>query len=465
MDYQTHYEGWRKITLWANGVFGPVATDLGLDLVDCTILRWISFLSKRKRAKYVTFGNKRYVWMSYPHFIERYPMVGIDTPKSIGRIVSRLCQKKILERQIVSENGTNRSYFRIISPYPQFLFPELDDVSASERLCKEWCRFLDFMAEKGDPVELRQRIHKSEVTAVSSGKIVSMVSDNFDLFGKELSTTTKVIVDPKAPLSGEFVEYIENIDELPEPLKHSVYDKDGKVTKTGRILDDMFHALLDGTFCEKYKPKSKKYNNFEGLGKVTLEEIWRSTKSYSEFSPNLYTKFKQPQKHTSDLLEFIMRQRLKKAVVQDIPTDDNNFNTFLQFSKIKWTPELKSAAYDMHLWLMNNAKDLQEMNKGGGQNLLFSGLGEMGSYLDNHLRKLPNWELNPSNFKQDSQFWKGFARYIYKARNAKILSDDSVYRRINEDAGKREELYEYRSRDLGISLDRKSTAPLDFDAE
>jgi hypothetical protein len=427
MDADELFQKWRKIAMHCNGVCGPVANEYDLGYIEATILGWIRFLSTGARTKKIEHNGKQYVWVQYQAMADRYPMMGSNTPRTIGRYVALLESKGLLERFDEKTVMKTKVHFHIPEHVEHFLFPDIQTINDLERLCKEWVA------------------HKTG-EALAEEVVEEKGEEMVDLFAKAEDSK------PAKALSEDFLWFLH---ELKGKTKFSVnrYDKDGKPFKTVLKLQEMYEALLDGSFVQKFAPASKTYD-FSTIGPVTEAEILKVAASAPDYIDTINTLIIHYKTKRSELLESVHRIRnytppVKKWEAPD--PEDKNFAGFVDIVKqqnpnFKWDEERLAGAWNIHKWYKENYKDVQEMNTKDQKGDITAGLYKMGTSFGSFTAKNRTWIPRFEDFHVDSKFWKSYAAFSLKFRGGvKILLDEGFYRRKAKEEVERELLYESRT--------------------
>jgi hypothetical protein len=257
---------------------------------------------------------------------------------------------------------------------------------------------------------------------------------------------------PAKALSEDFLWFLH---ELKAETKFNVNknDKDGKPFKTVLKLQEMYEALLDGSFVQKFSPASKTYD-FSTIGPVTEAEILKVAASAPDYIDTINTLIIHYKTKRSELLESVHRIRnytppVKKWEAPD--PEDTNFAGFIKIVKeqnpnFKWDEERLAGAWNLHKWYKENYKDVQEMNTKDLKNEITAGLYKMGTSFGSFTAKNRTWIPRFEDFHVDSKFWKSYAAFSLKFRGGvKILLDEGFYRRKAKDEVARELLYESRT--------------------
>ena len=85
------------------------AVELGLDVVDLCILRWIVDFSNTNRMVKLQVENKIYYWVKYEGLLEDMPILNIGKDR-LYRKLKEMVEKEVLEHTTVKMNGTYSVY-------------------------------------------------------------------------------------------------------------------------------------------------------------------------------------------------------------------------------------------------------------------------------------------------------------------------------------------------------------------
>jgi hypothetical protein len=97
-----------------NGFSQEKLVSLKLDADDALILRWfVDFYHTGKMAKVYNDG-KEYLWVKYSAIIDDLPILGINTPKNIGRHFRNFIECGLMEQFVKRDIGGSFSCFRLV---------------------------------------------------------------------------------------------------------------------------------------------------------------------------------------------------------------------------------------------------------------------------------------------------------------------------------------------------------------
>lgn len=415
-DFLPDKGDWHQMAWIPIQVFQPVAVELGLTFNECALLSWLRKLKSYPNVVTMQVDGIPHYWMAYSSLVNRVPLMGIESERSMIRLVAGLVSKGVITKYVQNDLIHKRRAFLAVNPkYESFLFATAMNTADVDALYEKW-----------------QRLQKGE--------------EMVDLFAKAEDSK------PAKALSEDFLWFLH---ELKGKTKFNVnrYDKDGKPFKTVLKLQEMYEALLDGSFVQKFAPASKTYD-FSTIGPVTEAEILKVAASAPDYIDTINTLFIHYKTKRSELLESVHRIRnYTPPVVKREPPDpeDTNFAGFIDIVKeqnpnFKWDEERLAGAWNLHKWYKQNYKDVQEMNVKDQKNEITAGLYKMGTSFGSFTAKNRTWIPRYEDFHVDSKFWKSYAAFSLKFRGGvKILLDEGFYRRKAKEEVQRELLYESRT--------------------
>ena len=105
------------------------AIELGLDLTDLCILKWIQEALARPNMSRILEDENIYVWMDYQTFIEDYPIVNIKQ-NMLSKRMNKLIEKGLVKRkQIANKNSRgSRCYFMQTELFESLIYKTRPDV-------------------------------------------------------------------------------------------------------------------------------------------------------------------------------------------------------------------------------------------------------------------------------------------------------------------------------------------------
>jgi len=213
----------------------------------------------------------------------------------------------------------------------------------------------------------------------------------------------------------------------------------------------MYYAALDGTFFEKYKPASRKYD-FASIGSITEEEILEALKrdGWADGISNFFMSWKG---NISPFFTSICILRNGKVPTEAVPTDNRLFNDFIntihKYNRMGYTvtDADKVAFWKLHQWYDKHHKDIDELNHMGPS--FKGGLGKReGEWIANYLNRRKQKPTDLSGLNIDHPWWKAFAAFVYKGWNVRIILDDGMVRRADQREREQEALYQIRGYEI-----------------
>lgn len=451
---------WQQTSFASNIVFQPVAYEMGLTYNDTAMLSWVHALKRSKKAKIFKYEGISYVWVHYPTFLRRYPLMGVGNLKTVSRIVCKLEARGILQRySMYTQQYRTMIFLSIPDELDEVLFTKDYSSAHINEMFHKWEKY-----RKAHEIELPVRVEEdstdmSEVDgSICIGEEDEVAPD--PLFDAQEAKTEKV-----RKLSPSFLAFWEKAKQV-SGLPSTTMTKDGVPSKSALFAQDMWYAMKDGTFAQRFHPVSKKYD-FSKLGKLTDEDILSTLEVVPDHIKKLNDAFLLFQTKRSYVMEWLALRRLehkevpKPKAVAEKPEQPSVPE--MSLAEIKADPEIQLILHyidttcrkytmpdsivrkipEIRQWYDAHYKDLVEHDLkyrcAVGKRPLLKMAQFLAQYIDRHaFPKL-------SDMNVDSRWWKGFAVYFYDAFGTKILLDDGVFRRRDEYLNARERLEEPRS--------------------
>ena len=103
------------------------AVELGLDLTDLCILKWIQEALARPKMSKIQEEDDIYVWMDYTTFIKDYPILKIQK-SALTKRTTALVEKGVILRKRIANKGNkgSRSYFTLTELFETLVYKNSD---------------------------------------------------------------------------------------------------------------------------------------------------------------------------------------------------------------------------------------------------------------------------------------------------------------------------------------------------
>lgn len=447
-------ERWKHYDNNTWGVFTPIALHYGLSAKQCGLLKHVNLAVDHfdKWERYEKDGII-YVWINFATVLERMPLMEFTNVHSVSNLVKSLKEKGVIRTERWMAAGLSKTFIGIPVSIKKFLFP-FDGFSnglSYEYLAEQWLRYIKEGIEyTGNIVDGNNCFSGDD----ASDKSFSTV-DNDNFFNPQENTT----------FTERFVGFLEKAKQA-SGLEQPLYKQDGTPYASALGLQKDYESMLDGTFYERRKPTSNKYD-LTHLGKVTEDEMLIALK-YPKHNKTVAECFYHYNTKGSAVANGVMIQRegykddKGKAPIDSVPKDDAEFNKFLhyliQLNTMKYVPTDADVVgfWKLHEWYKRNAEELSEINKGKVSKSYFKkGLrDQFGEYVARYITVTRTIPRDLSQLSATHPWWIAVCKYAYKHYgNLKMLLDDGVYRRIDEDIDSRERLLELRAFGIGESFE------------
>ena len=172
--------------------------EMGLDLTDAMILRWlVDFYHTGKMMK-VSVGGTEFVYVNYKHLISDIPIIGIKSKDALRRRMLKLVNSGLIESHTVREGGTF-SYYRITEMYESIVSDSKYHPTTQESYPYD-SKVVPPTTQKSEQIDPSTKIDQSTIhqkeTSLRSAKKKEATGETENPTEKEGATNPPIPPDP-----------------------------------------------------------------------------------------------------------------------------------------------------------------------------------------------------------------------------------------------------------------------------